>query len=121
MPDVLGIVSASFAAGNAVITLEKRTRRAAPSVLVDVRALQTVSFEHLSFRGIRHALLVRFARTLRSFLVTEALLPELCDQEVDRLVDDGRKVPARIAMGHQVSGELELVLQLLVRGELDAE
>jgi hypothetical protein len=71
---------------NAVIALEKRTRRAALAVLVDESALQAVSFEHLPFRVTGHMLSLRFAGTLRSLRLTEALLFELGDQKVQRAI-----------------------------------
>jgi hypothetical protein len=94
-----------------MIELEPGARFAAPAVRVDPAALQTVTLDHRSASRVAHVLRARDARAEWSVHCAKALLHELLQEQIERALDDGGEVAARIAMAQQIAGSIQLLLQ----------
>jgi len=113
-----------------VIQLEMPALRTALARSVGKRAPLAVALEDRTphGRGNRARPVRRRGRTCssrralpRGRHLSEALLLELRDEEVDRRVDHDRELAVRVAMAHQVTRSFELRLQLRTRRELHLE
>ena len=109
-----------------VIELKNAGLGAPAALLIGVRTAPAVAFEDLSLDRIRNVarsrLAVSFAAA-RSRLadLTEPLLLDLLDEQVQRLFDDGAHVSIREAVPEQLLGLTELVATRAASGELKLE
>jgi hypothetical protein len=110
-----------------MIQLEMPALRTALARFVGERALLAVALEDRAPHGRRNrARPLRRRGRGRSGLsrrlhLSEALLLELRDEEVDRRVDHHRQLAVRVAMPHEITRSFELRLQLRTCGELHLE
>src|SRR5882672_11150672 len=95
-------------------------------MLVGERAAAAVPLEDLAFDRVENVTrrrCVRVSRRSLSRLPTrgEALLLDLLDEHVERLLENHRQVSVRNAMAEQILGLAELVMARATPGELELE
>src|SRR5579862_4285509 len=85
-----------------------------------VGALFAVALEDGAAGGCRNVACLRRRRRLSRMLhFAEALLLELLEERVERSVEDRLEVAARVSMGHEVAGAVDLRSELRACGEHD--
>src|SRR5688572_28992214 len=102
---VLTFVTSTERARDDVIELEERRRGATFTRAVDEGASFAVPLEHLAANLLRDVPRLRAGPPLlRALRLSQPLLLQLRNQQVDGLFDHDGEIPCRVGVAHQVGG-----------------